>query len=297
MARPKKAVVDYFPHYVVHGKTMFTLENKFKKDGYCFWFKLLELLGESEQHFINCNDDEVFEYMLARTLVDEDLGLQILNLLSKLNAIDSELWENKIIWSQNFINNLDGVYSRREINVYTKEDVLGLCIQKLHLEDDSDNINPQSKVEESKDKLEYSKEDKKSSIFSSDIAEIIDYLNKVLGTNYRATTKATQDVIKARLKEKYVIDDFKYVIDIKYDDWHGDSKTEPWLRPSTLFGNKFESYLNQKPKNAMSELPKNLQNAFRLAEEEQNKEKELNIFEQIANEQDFNDDSSGSPEF
>lgn len=117
-------------------------------------------------------------------------------------------------------------------------------------EEEEEEVKEEVSVSVKEEVTEKVKEkNKKISVFSSDIAEIVDHLNKVLGTNYRATTKATQDVIKARLKEKYVVDDFKYVIDIKYDDWHGDSKTEPWLRPSTLFGNKFESYLNQKKPN------------------------------------------------
>lgn len=117
-------------------------------------------------------------------------------------------------------------------------------------------------------------------VVSAEAQEIIDYLNLILGTNYKSTTKATQDLIKARLKEKYTVDDFKRVIDIKYAEWSGDPKTSVWLRPSTLFGNKFESYLNQKPPDKYSTLPKNLQDAFRLAEEEKNKPKELTIFDQ-----------------
>lgn len=45
MARPKKQTVDYFPHFVKGGRTIFILENKFGNDGYAFWFKLLEILG------------------------------------------------------------------------------------------------------------------------------------------------------------------------------------------------------------------------------------------------------------
>lgn len=138
---------------------------------------------------------------------------------------------------------------------------------------------------------------KKQVVGSPELHQIIDYLNKALDANFRTSTKATQDVIKARLKEKYTIDDFKQVIDIKNAEWSGDSKTAVWLRPSTLFGNKFESYLNQKPKSAMSDLPQNLQNAFALAEAEKNKPQEMNIFEQIRSEQDSNNDSGGIPEF
>ncbi len=74
--------------------------------------------------------------------------------------------------------------------------------------------------------------------------EIIDYLNIVLGTKYRYTTKKTQDSIKARLNEKFTVDDFKTVIDKKAKEWKG-TDMEIYLRPETLFGTKFEGYLNQ----------------------------------------------------
>lgn len=81
---------------------------------------------------------------------------------------------------------------------------------------------------------------------SSTIREIVDYLNQKAGTNYRATTKKTKDHITARLNENWKIEDFKTVIDKKCADWLGDNKMEQYLRPETLFGTKFESYLNAK---------------------------------------------------
>ena len=76
--------------------------------------------------------------------------------------------------------------------------------------------------------------------------EIIDYLNEKAETNFRATSKSTQRYINARLKEKYTLDDFKKVIDKKVAEWKG-KDFEQYLRPETLFGTRFESYLNQKP--------------------------------------------------
>ena len=77
---------------------------------------------------------------------------------------------------------------------------------------------------------------------------VIKYLNAKAGTNYRATNKATQRLIKARFTEGMTTKDFKKVIDNKCDDWLKDPKMCEYLRPATLFGSKFESYLNQKPK-------------------------------------------------
>ena len=78
------------------------------------------------------------------------------------------------------------------------------------------------------------------------IAEIIGYLNKRVGTHYRATTRKTQTLIKARLNEGFTVDDFKQVIDNKAEAWLGDQKMEKYLRPETLFGTKFEGYLNER---------------------------------------------------
>lgn len=77
---------------------------------------------------------------------------------------------------------------------------------------------------------------------------VIKYLNAKAGTNYRATNKATQRLIKARFTEGMTTKDFKKVIDNKCDDWLKDPKMCEYLRPATLFGSKFESYLNQKTK-------------------------------------------------
>ena len=73
---------------------------------------------------------------------------------------------------------------------------------------------------------------------------VIDYLNKKASTNYRATTKNTQSFINARVKEGYTVEDFKKVIDSKSKEWLN-TDFEKYLRPATLFGTKFENYLNE----------------------------------------------------
>ena len=79
----------------------------------------------------------------------------------------------------------------------------------------------------------------------TEIKEIVQYLNDKCGTRYRYQTKGTQEHINARLKEGYTVEDFKTVIDKKFEEWHG-TDMEKFLRPETLFAGKFESYLNQK---------------------------------------------------
>ena len=76
------------------------------------------------------------------------------------------------------------------------------------------------------------------------IKYIVEYLNQKAGKKYKSTSKDTQQHIHARLVEGYTLDDFKAVIDKRCAAWLGDPKMEEYLRPSTLFGTKFESYLN-----------------------------------------------------
>lgn len=78
--------------------------------------------------------------------------------------------------------------------------------------------------------------------------EITDYLNEKTGSQYRSSTKKTQSLIKARFNEGFKIDDFKRVIDIKTNEWLNNKDMSKYLRPETLFGTKFESYLNQEHK-------------------------------------------------
>ena len=74
--------------------------------------------------------------------------------------------------------------------------------------------------------------------------EIVSYLNAKTGKQFRETSQKTQTAIHARLAEGFKLEDFQSVIDKKCADWLGDKKMEEYLRPETLFGTKFESYLN-----------------------------------------------------
>lgn len=73
---------------------------------------------------------------------------------------------------------------------------------------------------------------------------VVTHLNEKAGTKYRASGAKTQKVIHARLAEGYILEDFVTVIDKKCAEWLG-TEWEKFLRPETLFGPKFESYLNQ----------------------------------------------------
>ena len=88
-----------------------------------------------------------------------------------------------------------------------------------------------------------------NNILNNIYSSVIDYLNEKTERTgkekYSSTSTKTQKLIKARLREKYELEDFKIVIDKKCKEWLG-TDMETYLRPETLFGNKFESYLKQK---------------------------------------------------
>jgi uncharacterized phage protein (TIGR02220 family) len=92
--------------------------------------------------------------------------------------------------------------------------------------------------------------------------EIINYLNDVANKNFRSTTKKTKDLIKARWNEGFRFEDFKKVIDNKVKDWKHDPHMNKYLRPETLFGTKFESYLNENSKPQSFEVDDQFANLF-----------------------------------
>ncbi|HFL2515551.1 TPA: conserved phage C-terminal domain-containing protein [Clostridioides difficile] len=79
---------------------------------------------------------------------------------------------------------------------------------------------------------------------------IIDYLNEKADKSFKSTTKKTISLINSRLTEGFVEEDFYKVIDNKVHAWLEDAKMSVYLRPETIFGNKFESYLNEQTKMA-----------------------------------------------
>lgn len=79
------------------------------------------------------------------------------------------------------------------------------------------------------------------------VQEVVDYLNKVSGKNYRADTGNTVKLITGRLKDGYTVDDMKRVIDNQFKLW-GSTDMKQYLRPSTLFRpSNFENYYNNLP--------------------------------------------------
>ena len=149
MARPTKATVDYFPHDTKHGKTIFILKSKYGNDGYAAWFQILEILGHTEGHQFDCSSPENQEYLSAYLLVDWQKCCNILDTLSKLGAIDANLWSQKLIWSDNFMSRISEAYKKRTALPPDKPQLKAISGDGNSISGDG---NPQSKVKKIKEK-------------------------------------------------------------------------------------------------------------------------------------------------
>lgn len=94
--------------------------------------------------------------------------------------------------------------------------------------------------------VEWQQADKSTGDMSTDdIKVIVEYLNNKIGAHYKPNGKKIKELIKARMNEGYMVEDFKTVIDKKFKSWGNDPKMSLYLRPSTLFGTRFGEYLNE----------------------------------------------------
>lgn len=96
-------------------------------------------------------------------------------------------------------------------------------------------------AEQQRNNKKKGKKDKKG---KKEYKDIVEYLNSKTNKSFKSTTKTTQGLIDARMNEGFDMNDFKIVIDKKSNQWR-DGKMDSYLRPQTLFGTKFESYLNE----------------------------------------------------
>lgn len=108
------------------------------------------------------------------------------------------------------------------------------------------NVNVNVNVNENENENEKKKDIVGQAATEYPYKAVIDYLNRKAGTAFKDRSKDSRRHIKARFDDGFCLDDFYNVIDKKTAEWQG-TDLAPYLRPSTLFGAKFEAYLNQPP--------------------------------------------------
>lgn len=176
-----------------------------------------------------CNEDDLKLLIAKGFVICFDSGIIVITHWNLHNSIRKDRKKDTFFKTEKALLTLNnGVYSEVDNQLTTT------C------QPTDNRMSAQDKI--SKDNINNIVE-QSPTIHISEIKEIISYLNQKARTNYKPTTKTTQKHINARLNEGYTVDDFKKVIDTKCSEWLNTDYSK-YLRPETLFGNKFESYLN-----------------------------------------------------
>ncbi|MBL4730718.1 MAG: conserved phage C-terminal domain-containing protein [Sulfurimonas sp.] len=173
------------------------------------------------QKLIGSNDDDAKILLAKKFILSFESGVIVLKHWKMHNYIQKDRY--KVTSHTEEMSQI----RLKDNNIYTMDTE---CIQDVHV--GKERVD---KVSIGKDRRE-------------DIEQIISHLNEVIQSNYKSSTTKTKNLILLRLKEGFTVDDFKQVHIIKYSEWIG-TDFEKFLRPETLYGNKFESYLNQKTTN------------------------------------------------
>ena len=213
------------------------------------WFKILCLAGKCNNNGFLCISNRIAytDEMLAKVFRME-IGIvqRALSLFQELGMI--EVVDNAYMISNWMIHqNGDRLEEMKESHRLAQQRYRERQKNKIEQRDvtsdvTNDIISSISYSSSNSPSLSSSIKDK----YTEEIKEIIDYLNLKVGTNYKYSNKSFNKYISGRLNEGYVFEDFKTVIDKKYDEWH-DTEMEQYLKPTTLFApSHFEEYLNQK---------------------------------------------------
>jgi uncharacterized phage protein (TIGR02220 family)/predicted phage replisome organizer len=204
------------------------------------WVMLLTMAGRCNANgmiFLTENIPYTTKMLADELDFEESTVILALQALENLNMIVTDSGFFSIAGWQEY-QNIDGMDKIREQNRIRQANFKQR--QKLLKGNVTDNVTvtegnaTEEDIEEDKDK--------EKEIYIS----VVSYLNEKAGTAYKHTTAKTKSAIKARISEGFKLDDFKTVIDKKCAEWIGDPKMEKYLRPETLFGPKFEGYLNAK---------------------------------------------------
>jgi uncharacterized phage protein (TIGR02220 family) len=173
--------------------------------------------------------------------------MEMLKIMMATGKLSDELWKkNKVIVSPDLLDSIKDAYRNRLGEIVTLEQIRVSYNGNPTKEGISDVRNAASLEDISGQptleipKVKYSKEN----IY---IVEIVSYLNQISGKSFKPNTKNTIGFINSRLKEGFSVEQFKQVIDVKVGQWKNDPKFAKYIRPETLFGSKFEAYLNEKP--------------------------------------------------
>lgn len=203
------------------------------------------------QRMIGCSDDDIRILISKQFIIPFDNGIVVIKHWRIHNYIRKDTYNETRYTEQKKALTIDEnkIYQLNESSIECIPFVDKSSTERGQSVDESSTQDRLGKVRLGKvNNIMSGKPDRTSSKHPEEYEKIISYLNQKANTNYRTSTKETQQFINARLSEGYTVEDFFTVIDKKCTDWLN-TDMEKYLRPKTLFGNKFESYVNQKTVN------------------------------------------------
>lgn len=213
------------------------------------WVKLLAQTGKTNASgyiFLNENipyTDEMLATIFNRPVNVVRMALEVFQKFGMID-IDKDHFINVTNWAKyQSLTGLDKIRedTRNRVAAYRER-------KKLEEKPDGNGCNVTSNKNVTDKELELEEEIDKEIDIKTYIVEIITHLNAKCNKKYKTSSTKTRDLIKARLNLGFTVEDFKTVIDVKASHWLDDNEMNQYLRPSTLFGTKFEEYLNQNPK-------------------------------------------------
>jgi len=152
MARNDKNNVDYFPFLCKEGKAMYYIENKYGNDGYATWVKILRELAITSNHWLNLADPIQMMFLASKCKISEEKLNDIISDLCTLGEFHIDLWnENKIIFSEKFIENIKDAYKKRKNDCISLDDLF-LLLSDLGLRKSNKSS---SEVSENPHRIEY----------------------------------------------------------------------------------------------------------------------------------------------
>jgi hypothetical protein len=119
MARGQRFNVDYFPHDCKSSRELQLIEKTYGNDGYVVWYKLMEQLSISDNHYIDINEEINLLFLCGEFNVDFEKVELIFETLLKLNILSKRLYSNKILFCQDLVVRLEDAYKKRTTNIIT----------------------------------------------------------------------------------------------------------------------------------------------------------------------------------
>ena len=218
------------------------------KDGYLYGNILLKLYLRSLKNngCLMLNERIPYNAEMLATITGHQVGTvkQALTVFKDLGLI--EVLDNGAIYMldiQNFIGNGSSDGDSKRANRRAITDKCPTNVRQMSTRDRDRDIDRVREKDRDKDRNKDRDKER-----DRDTENIISFLNSTTGSKYKASTDKTRRLIAARIAEGFTVDDFKTVITKKAKEWQNTDMAQ-YLRPETLFGTKFEGYLNQPERN------------------------------------------------